>query len=98
MAFAVKITDPSGNAYEVQLRDGDTSIGRDPSNTLVLSGRGVSRKHAKLVVEGERLTLVDLGSTYGTRVNEMPTLRREIKLGDRLTVGMHQLEVCQPSK
>ena len=36
--------------------------------------------------QGERLTLVDLGSTYGTRVNDAVTIQRELNDGDAVTV------------
>ena len=75
------------------LEEGELSIGRDPTNSVVLSGRGVSRRHAKVSAHGGRITVVDVGSTYGTRVNEMPTLRRELQLGDVLKIGMHAIEV-----
>ncbi|MCA9667284.1 MAG: FHA domain-containing protein [Myxococcales bacterium] len=93
MPFVLAIHSPDGVLRDVTLKDGETSIGRDPSSQLVLEGRGVSRRHAKFVVTGDQLTIVDLGSTYGTRVNDVPTMRRELSPGDRLTVGMHQLEI-----
>lgn len=93
MSFVLKISSSDGTLREINLDEGETSIGRDPQNSLVLGGRGVSRRHAKLVLRQGRLTIVDLGSTYGTRVNRMPTLRRSLSLGDSVTIGMHDLEV-----
>lgn len=44
-------------------------IGRKASNDLVLPDSGVSGTHARLLVTGGALTLLDLGSTNGTFVN-----------------------------
>src|SRR5690348_4978040 len=38
-------------------------IGRDPQADLVLLEEGVSRRHARVVVEGSVVRLIDLGST-----------------------------------
>jgi len=96
VALLVSIVSPDGKAREVELRDGETFVGRDPVNNLVLEGRGVSRQHAKFIVDGGHLSIIDLGSTYGTRVNDVPTMSRELQAGDRLTIGMHHLEVKRP--
>ena len=93
MSFVVVIKGPDEPGREIRLVEGETYVGRDPANTLVLDGRGVSRRHAKFVLAGERLTLVDLGSTYGTRVNDVTTLRRELAHGDEITIGMHHMSI-----
>ncbi len=93
MGFIIFIQSPDSEPREMRLVEGETYLGRDPANTLVLEGRGVSRRHAKFVCGGERLTLIDLGSTYGTRVNDVTTLRRELVEADEVTIGVHKLKV-----
>jgi len=68
-------------------------MGRDPANSLVLEGRGVSRRHAKLVLKNGHVTLTDLGSTYGTRVNDVIMMQRQLRDGDTITVGRYYLLV-----
>ena len=72
---------------------GQLRIGRDPArNDLVYpaDSQGVSGVHCVLIVEGGRLLLKDLGSTYGTFVagNRLaanaPT---ELRVGDRFCLG-----------
>jgi hypothetical protein len=46
-----------------------TVVGRDPSCALTLSGGHISREHAVLRVRDGRVTVDDLGSTNGTRLN-----------------------------
>jgi DNA-binding winged helix-turn-helix (wHTH) protein len=54
----------------VALHEGDNIIGRDPSGDVWLDGRGVSRRHAKITVQGgTTATLADLESKNGTWVN-----------------------------
>lgn len=46
----------------------ELTIGRRPTNDIILPSDGVSGTHARLLVTGRTLTLVDLGSTNGTFV------------------------------
>jgi class 3 adenylate cyclase len=93
LGFVLIVHPSEGESREFRLVEGETHAGRDPANALVLEGRGVSRRHAKFVLQGARLTLVDLGSTYGTRVNDVTTLRRELSDGDEVLLGMNKLAV-----
>jgi len=49
---------------------GDYVIGREAGCTLVVAVDGVSRKHAKLIINYENLFIEDLGSSNGTFVAE----------------------------
>ena len=75
---------------------GTLRIGRDPArNDLVYpaDSQGVSGVHCVLTVEGGRVILRDLGSTYGTFVGgnrlaaNAPT---ELRVGDRFCLGSEQ--------
>ena len=73
----------------VVLRQGIVTAGRDEKSDVVLYDHSVSRHHARLRVDGGRVTVEDLGSKNGTRVNGEPvageTLVRhgaEIQFGD----------------
>lgn len=65
-----------------------------PSDTV-----GVSRVHCKLVVEAEGLCVYDLGSTYGTVVNNNKTIsanqRMKLNHGDTITIGSSQTFVVK---
>jgi len=64
-------------------------IGRAPGNDIVLKAAGVSARHARVLVAGERLVLEDLGSRNGTFVGVPPRRidRAEIGLDEPLTFG-----------
>jgi len=47
------------------------TIGRDPRNDIEISEPQVSRQHARITRQGQRMVIEDLGSTNGTFVNGM---------------------------
>jgi len=50
--------------------DQDTiSLGRDPSNNIVIDSPQASRQHARITRQGNLMVIEDLGSTNGTFVN-----------------------------
>lgn len=82
-------------AYE--LPEGVTSLGRADDNDIVLGGDLVSRKHARLIVDGDVLKIEDLGSRNGTRLNGAPLLApRTLNPGDSISLGENTLAVRQP--
>ncbi|MCR9166374.1 MAG: FHA domain-containing protein [Nannocystaceae bacterium] len=48
----------------------EVTLGRRPSNDVVLADAGASGSHARVFVTGSALTIVDLDSTNGTFVNQ----------------------------
>jgi hypothetical protein len=62
-------------------------IGRARGCDLVLADDSVSRRHAMVVREGDRIILTDLGSTNGTFVNGRRITQVEVQPGDRLRLG-----------
>lgn len=74
------------------LPDGDTHLGRADENDIVLTGDKVSRRHARIRVNGGQVTLEDLGSRNGTQLAEQPvTTPVGLKDGDVVTVGENTL-------
>lgn len=65
----------------------EVTIGRDPSNHIVMEVDSVSRRHAKIEGEGEGRLVADLGSTNGTYVNDHQIDRYPLRSGDLLRVG-----------
>jgi len=67
------------------------SIGRDPDSTIVLDSDSVSRRHARIERFRDARFIVDLNSTNGTYVNDVPVTPRAalesgafIKIGDTI--------------
>lgn len=76
---------------EVRLTAGATTIGRAEDNDLFLLDGSLSRHHARLELDDGRVTLVDLGSTNGTFVEDERIDRRELAGGETLRCGSVKL-------
>ena len=63
------------------------SIGRGSYNDLQIKHLSVSRQHARIVNEGDKLIVEDLNSQNGTLLNGHAIKRAELKDGDTLTFG-----------
>ena len=72
-----------------EIGDGETSVGRATSSTIVLrSDDYASGRHAQLTRHGGLLYVEDLGSTNGTFVNGRKTVgATPIRHGDTVRVG-----------
>lgn len=85
------------NGDRISIR-GTISIGRGPSNTMVLADDKVSRRHALIQSQGQNeFWLVDLGSSNGSFLNgrrvSQPMLLHD---QDRLDIGPFRLIFHQP--
>lgn len=73
---------------EYPLEKSEIFIGRDLSNDIVINDPEISRRHARLYIQGSSYVLEDLGSTNGTFVNGQrlagPAILRP---GDAVTFG-----------
>ncbi len=63
------------------------SVGRHPSNGLAISQLSVSRHHCTLSSEPNGFRLQDVGSLFGTFVNEQAVKSRLLRHGDLINVG-----------
>ncbi len=74
-----------------------TLIGRAEYCDVCLPSPLVSREHARIVRKLTGVTLEDLGSTHGTRLNDV-RIRRRAKLrdGDVITIGVAREESAPP--
>jgi pSer/pThr/pTyr-binding forkhead associated (FHA) protein len=72
----------------------DITIGRHEENTIRLTERNVSRRHAKLSRRATNVWVEDLGSYNGVRVNgDRIQGRIEVKEGDLIQIGDYDLAV-----
>jgi adenylate cyclase len=71
--------------------EGEVVIGRSPECQVVLKDFGISRNHARLIVDDEGVRIQDLKSKNGTQVNGVPVVEARLKDGDRVLLGKFQL-------
>lgn len=72
---------------EYVLQEGETSIGRGIDNDVILSDVSVSRRHVRVLRDGDQLTLRDLGSGNGTQLNGRRAHVEVLSEGDRIELG-----------
>lgn len=90
--FKLSIEDDEGKTTVVPLARDEMTVGRLEGNTIRLTERNVSRKHARLSRQNGALFIEDLASFTGVRVNgtkiASPTPLRE---GDEVQIGDYKL-------
>jgi hypothetical protein len=80
---------------EVDLQHGITYIGRSEECEVTIEDPLVSRRHARIVFEGDEVTLEDLGSRNGVRVNGRPLQGSQTLMdGDRVRIGTQDFVFC----
>ncbi|MGK5086270.1 FHA domain-containing protein [Bdellovibrionota bacterium FG-2] len=85
-----------GSTYAV--KEGETSIGRQSGNSIILSSSKISKRHCVFLLEGAQIAIRDEGSSNGTFVNGALTKFRKLKTGDRVTVGDFTFELTETIK
>src|SRR5690242_19657079 len=53
----------------VDLTSGELTVGRDPDRQIQLASASVSRRHARVVINGGQVLVIDEGSANGVLVN-----------------------------
>src|SRR5437773_6222118 len=88
------IEDDEGRKTVVPLVREEITIGRQEGNTIRLTERNVSRRHAKLVRHNGSVLVEDLGSYNGIRINgEKIAGQVPVNDGDLIQIGDYDLAV-----
>ena len=85
---------------EIDMTEGDFSIGRDHGNSLQLDDGAVSGKHALISMvanaylpETFDISINDLGSTNGTYVNSTAIKQQQLRNGDVIRIGTYEYKL-----
>jgi pSer/pThr/pTyr-binding forkhead associated (FHA) protein len=73
------------------LSDGTFTIGRDEGNDLQIDSLAVAPRHATVHVQGTQRTVTQMNPAYPLIINGDPVTEHELKHGDRIGVGKHQV-------
>jgi hypothetical protein len=76
---------PQARGFE--LKPGTNYLGRAFSNDFKIEDPSVSGSHARIVVEGDLITLKDLGSTNGTFINRSQVKEGFLQPGQIISLG-----------
>src|SRR3954454_15042880 len=90
--YKLIIEDDEGKTTVVPLIRDEITIGRKEGNTIRLTERNVSRRHAKLSKSNGSVFIEDLQSHNGIRINgDKVAAKAPINEGDRIQIGDYQL-------
>ena len=92
MAWLMVTNGPS-EGKSLQLKEGNNTIGRSLENDLQIDDGSVSRSHAMVNVNDGHFTLVDLGSTSGTRIGDRLISGKRIGAGSSIVIGRTRLHL-----
>lgn len=96
MSLRLIIEDDEGSTTIVPLGKDAITIGRQQGNTIQLTEKNVSRRHAQLLPDGESWILEDLGSYNGVKVNGRAASGRVIlQEGDVVQIGDYHLALTE---
>lgn len=88
------IEDDEGRKTVVPFSRDEITVGRQEGNTIRLTERNVSRRHARLLRQDAQVLVEDLGSYNGIKVNgEKIAGQVEIKDGDLIQIGDYDLAI-----
>ncbi len=76
-----------GVRKDIRVEGASAVIGRTPDADIQIPVSDVSRKHCRIAVAGNKVSLKDLDSSNGTFVNNQKVAETTLRPGDRLTVG-----------
>ncbi len=85
---------PDGTVRTEPITQTPFSVGRVAGNDVVLPDPKVSREHARLLVEGDRIHLIDLNSTNGTTLGDAqlePNRPYALSHGEKFQIGRYTL-------
>ncbi len=90
--YKLVIEDDEGGKTPVNLIRDEITIGRKEGNTIRLTERNVSRRHARIVREDDKVYIEDVAARYGIKKNgKKIDHRAELKEGDVVLIGDYRL-------
>jgi pSer/pThr/pTyr-binding forkhead associated (FHA) protein len=90
--FKLVIQDDEGKQTVVPLIRDEITIGRKEGNTIRLTERNVSRRHARILRNNGEVHIEDLGSYNGIRVNNARIAERvSLRVSDQVQIGDYKL-------
>ena len=92
--YRLVISDDEGKTTIVPLVRDEITIGRKKGNTVRLTERNVSRRHARLRRSVSGFVVEDLGSYNGVKVNGKKVQgQAPVQAGDQLTIGDYKISL-----
>ena len=97
MGMAFLLVERGYNAgSRIELKQFPISIGRDPTNEVVLRDAESSRHHVRIKKRGRLFILEDLESRNGTYINGDRVINSTLDNGDRILIGSTEFTFVAP--
>lgn len=92
--FKLTIEDDEGKTTVIPVVRDEMTIGRQEGNTIRLTERNVSRRHARVVRQNGAVFIEDLASFTGVRVNGLKiTALTPFRDGDQVQIGDYKIQL-----
>lgn len=83
------------HAHAIYVLSESVILGRSANADIQILDRSVSRQHARILVSSDEVLLEDLGSHNGTFVHGLKVVRRALRTGDKLSIGVSEYVIDQ---
>ena len=94
MSYQLVVVAGPDKGKQLTLQEGaDLLLGRGERAFYRLSDPRISRAHCQVPLEGDRVTMIDTGSTGGVKVNGKKIDRRVLEPGDVVAIGDTELRL-----
>jgi serine/threonine protein kinase len=93
---AMLVSQDTGN--QIRLVHPATLIGRSSECDIILRASDVSKRHCRILLQGDQAVVEDLSSSNGTRVNGNEVDRAPLADGDRLEIAGHAFRFRRASR
>jgi pSer/pThr/pTyr-binding forkhead associated (FHA) protein len=79
--------DSNLEGLKVELEETELTVGRAPSNTVIIDSMRVSRQHMRIYPENGQWLIEDLSSTNGIFINKTQTQNANLNHGDKISIA-----------
>lgn len=93
--FALKVLSGSNAGHMYPFSSNEMIIGRSPECEISIPNKNISKKHAKIILDKNRVLFTDLNSTNGSFINGIKVEVTLINLGDKISLYDTILEVVE---
>ncbi|GAB2889763.1 FHA domain-containing protein [Microbulbifer echini] len=92
-----KLCDVNNSGQSVWLVPPGVTVGRDQSCDLCIPDDSIAKRHLKIAIKGDQLTLANVSGSAKVLVNGQPVASIcQLKLNDRVAIGTRTLQIVDP--
>ena len=93
--WAIRFLNGKLAGQEIPLQEGDYILGRGEDCQITVPDEGISKKHAKLLVDQQGVFIKDLNSSNGTFLNGVKIQESDIQKKDKISVCKTTFDIVE---